>query len=209
MNMTKKKTGRPAASRTAHLGDMLSDKFSDVWKLLSETTIFLSRTKDSDAYEKQLRSWRLELQSSNRNPDIARRIRSDLTALRKNLRLQGYDLSLGRQNLIIDGFRNDASLGEGFRRVVIFISDSKIFFLTGEDNHITLAEFLERRLEAEIQTRKKWIRILDRHYLWYRRQGQNLILSGSDTETKEDFERFSAMCAANSLLFLGGLKGLR
>ncbi|GHV13060.1 hypothetical protein FACS189491_07290 [Spirochaetia bacterium] len=207
--MAEKKTGRLAAPRRVYLADILSDKFSDVWKLLSETTVFLSRTKDSDTYEKQLRTWRLELQSSNRNPDIARRIRSDLTALRKNLRLQGYDLSLGRQNLVIDGFRNDASLGEGFRRVVIFISESKIFFLTGEDNHIALAEFLERRLEAEIQARKRRIRILDRHYLWYRRQGQDLILSGSDTETKEDFERFTAMCAANSLLFLAGLKGLR
>jgi hypothetical protein len=208
MNMAEKKTEQLAAPRTAHLADMLSDKFSDVWKLLSETTVFLSRTKDLDTYEEQLRTWRLELQSSNGNPDIARRIRSDLTALRKNLRLQGYDLSLGRQNLVIDGFRNDASIGEGFRRVVVFISDSKIFFLTGEDNHITLAEFLEGQLEAEGQARKKQIRILDRHYLWYRRQGRNLILSGSDTETKEDFERLTAMCAANSLLFLGDLKGL-
>jgi hypothetical protein len=199
--MAKKKTGR--------LADILSDRFSDVWKLLSETTVFLSRTKESDAYENQIRTWRSELQSSSRNPEVAQRIRSELTALRKHLRLQGYDLSLGRQNLIIDGFRNDACLGEGFRRVVIFISDKELFFLAGDENHIALAEFLEKQVEAEINARKQRIRILDRHYLWYRRQGQDLILSGSDTETKEDFVRFSAMCDANSLLFLGGLKGLR
>ena len=96
---------------------MLSDRFSDVWKLLSETTLFLSRTKESGVYEQQLRTWRADLQSSGRNPEAAQRIRSELTALRKSLRLQGYDLSLGGQNLIIDGFRNDACLGEGFRRV--------------------------------------------------------------------------------------------
>ncbi|GHV74710.1 hypothetical protein AGMMS49940_20120 [Spirochaetia bacterium] len=199
--MAEKKAGR--------LSDMLSDRFSDVWKLLSETTLFLSRTKEIGAHEQQLRTWRSELQSSGRNPEVAQRIRSELTALRKSLRLQGYDLSLGGQNLIIDGFRNDACLGEGFRRVVIFISDNALFFLAGEENHIALAEFLEKRIEAEINARKNRIRILDRHYLWYRRQGQDLILSGSDTETKEDFARFSAMCDANSLLFLGGLKGLR
>jgi hypothetical protein len=202
--MAEKKAGR----HTATLSDILSDRFSDVWKLLSETTVFLSRTKEFGAHEHQLRTWRADL-SSNRDPEVAQRVRSELTALRKSLRLQGYDLRLGRQNLIIDGFRNDACLGEGFRRVVIFISDTAIFFLAGDENHIALAEFLEKQVEAEINARKTRIRILDRHYLWYRRQGKDLILSGSDTETKEDFARFSAMCDANSLLFLGGLKNLR
>ncbi|GHV76017.1 hypothetical protein AGMMS49942_08380 [Spirochaetia bacterium] len=207
--MAEKKAERHTATLSATLSDILSDRFSDVWKLLSETTLFLSRTKEFGAHEQQLRTWRADLQSSRQDPDVAQRIRSELTALRKSLRLQGYDLSLGRQNLIIDGFRNDACLSEGFRRVVIFISDKNIFFLAGEENHIALAEFLERQVEAKIRAHQKLIRILDRHYLWYRRQGQDLILSGSDTETKEDFARFSAMCDANSLLFLGGLKRLR
>ncbi|MDR2078942.1 MAG: hypothetical protein LBP74_04375 [Treponema sp.] len=72
-----------------------------------------------------------------------------------------------------------------------------------------MTEYLDRRIEAEAAARKRQIQILDRHYLWYRRRGQDLVLSGSDTETKEDFARFSAMCDANSLLFLSGLKGLR
>jgi hypothetical protein len=197
------------SKKTGSLADLLSDRFSDVWKLLSETTVFLSRTGEFNTYEEQLRSWRAELQSTGRNTEAAQRIRSELTELRKQLRLQGYDLSLGRQNLIIDGFRNDACLGEGFRRVVIFIAEDDIFSMAGDDNHIALAEYLERRVEAEMVSRKTRIRILDRHYLWYRRDGGNLVLSGSDTETKEDFERFSAMCRANSLLFLKGLKSLR
>jgi hypothetical protein len=198
-----------AGKKTGSLADLLSDKFSDVWKLLSETTVFLSRTGEFDLYEEQLRSWRAELQSAGRNTEAAQRIRSELTELRKQLRLQGYDLSLGRQNLLLDGFRNDSCLGEGFRRVVIFIAEQELFFIAGDENHIALAEYLERRVEAEIVSRKTRVRILDRHYLWYRRDGQNLILSGADTETEEDFGRFSAMCRANSLLFLKGLKNLR
>jgi hypothetical protein len=198
-----------AVKNNGSLSDLLSDKFSDIWKLLSETTVFLSRIGESDTYEKQLRSWRSELQSAGRNTETAHRIRSELTALRKHLRLQGYDLSLGRQNLIIDGFRNDTCLGEGFRRVVIFIAENNVFYLAGDDNHIALAEYLDRQVDAEIASRKGRVRILDRHYLWYRRDGQNLILSGSDTETREDFDRFAAMCRANSLLFLSALKNLR
>jgi hypothetical protein len=194
--------------RSGKLADVLSDFFSDVWKLLSETTVFLSRTKEFHLYENQLRLWRSELQSSYKNPEVVQRIRSEVTGLRKNLRLQGYDLSLGKQNLIFDGFRNDASLAEGFRRVVLFITDTDIFWLTGEDNHIALAGFLERQMETGNMAHRQ-IRILSKHYLWFCRMGADLILSGSDTEMKEDFEHLKAMGEANSLLFLSRLKKLK
>jgi hypothetical protein len=200
---------RLAQKKTGKLVDLFSDSFSDAWKLLSETTVFLSRTKEFDAYEHQLRTWRSQLQTSRKNPEVMRRIRSELVEIRKQLRLQGYDLSLGKQNLITDGFRNDACIAEGFRRVVIFITDTTLYSLAGDNNHIALTEYLERQTEAESYAQKRRIRILDRHYLWYRRDGNDLVLSGSDTETKEDFDRFSAMCAANSLFFLSGLKHLR
>jgi hypothetical protein len=194
-----------AHGKTNKLADIFSDLFSDAWKLLSETTVFLSRTKEFHLYEDQLRLWRAELQTSSKNPELTQRIRSEVTGLRKNLRLQGYDLSLGRQNLIFDGFRNDASMAEGFKRVVLFITDKDIFWLTGEDNHIALAEFLERQLE----TGYRQIQLLSKHYLWFRRMGTDLILSGSDTELKEDFEYLKAMGEANQLLFLSKLKKLR
>jgi hypothetical protein len=194
-----------AHGKTNRLADIFSDLFSDAWKLLSETTVFLSRTKEFHLYEDQLRLWRAELQASSKNPELTQRIRSEVTGLRKNLRLQGYDLSLGKQNLIFDGFRNDASMAEGFKRVVLFITDTDIFWLTGEDNHIALAGFLERQLE----TGYRQIRLLSKHYLWFRRVGTDLILSGSDTEMKEDFEYLKAMGEANKLLFLSKLKKLR
>ena len=53
------------------------------------------------------------------------------------------------------------------------------------------------------------IHITARHFLWYRRHGNNLILSGSDTETKEDYAHLKAAGEANPLWFLSRLKNLR
>jgi hypothetical protein len=193
--------------KSVRLADMLSDRFSDVWKLLSETTMFLSRTKEFDTYEAQLREWRLKLQIAKKDSEIGGKIRSELTELRKHLRLQGYDLSLVKQNLIFDGFRNDACIAENFKRVVLFITDNDIYWLCGDENHIVLAEFLDKQLEKITAERK--INIRSRHYLWYRRQKNELVLSGSDTELKDDFEYLKAIGEANTLLFLSKLKGLK
>ena len=187
--------------------DRISDRFSDTWKLLSETSRFLERTPVFASYEKELRSWRRDLQSAGKNPEIVQRIRREITELRKSLRYQGYDLSLARQNLVLEGFRNDTALGEGFRRVVIFFGEDDLFWLAGDDNHITLAELLERQVNVRLFKQKFAIR--SKHYLWYRRKGNDLILSGSDTETKEDFDRFKAMAETNSLLILARLKELK
>lgn len=194
------------AKKKSSFADVLNDRFTDVWKLLSDTTSFLSRTPEFHHYEIQLRSWRSELQSS-KNAETAQRIRKELTDLRKALRFQGYDLSLGNQTLIVDHFRNDASLKDGFKRVVIFLTNSGIVWLSGEENHIVLADYLEARILNHLAS--DHISIIGKHYLWYRRRGNNLILSGSDTETKEDFEHLKAMADANSLFLLGQLKNLR
>ena len=191
--------------KTGSLRDILADHFADTWKLLSETSQFLSRTPVFDHYEEDLRRWRLELQGAGKSGETARRIREEITGLRASLRREGYDLSLARQNLVIDRFRNDTALGEGFRRVVIFFGEDDTCWLAGDENHITLAELLERRMDA----RPVRGTIRSRHYLWYRRRGNDLVLSGSDTETKEDFERLKAMAGANSLVILAKLRGLR
>jgi hypothetical protein len=182
----------------------LSERFSDVWKLLSETTAFLSRTQDFAHYEPQLRAWRAALNSARTDMDLAHRIRTELVELRKGLRLQGYDLSLASHELRFEGFRNDACIREGFRRLVLFFSEDDLFWLAGDDNHIALAEYMETRLEASGGHHVK-----DRHYLWFKRQGNVLILSGSDTEAKDDFARLVAIGEANSLHLLGKLKGLK
>jgi hypothetical protein len=193
------------AGKKPSIKELLSDRFSDIWQLLSETTQFLSRTPVFGQYESQLRRWRLELQSGGQDAELSRGIRQELTELRKSLRLQGYDLSLAKQQLVFEGFRNDAALAEGFRRAVIFFGLEDIYWLAGEDNHIVLAELLEQQLAAA-QVFKP---IRSKHYLWYRRRGNDLVLCGSDTEMKEDFERLKAMGEANSLIILGKLRGLK
>jgi len=195
------------AVKLSSLTDLLSDRFSDTWKLLSETSRFLERTPVFAQYEEELRSWRRELQNAGKNIDVSRQIRQEITELRRSLRQQGYDLSLAKQNLVVDGFRNDVSLGEGFRRVVIFFCGDLVLWLSGEDNHITLAELLERQAETRLSKQKFGVR--SKHYLWYRRKGNDLILSGSDTETKENFERLKAMAEANTLFILSRLKELK
>ena len=193
-----------ARKTTLSIPAALSERFSDAWKLLSETTAFLSRTPDFPHHEPQLRAWRAALNSARTDMDLAHRIRGELVELRKGLCLQGYDLTLASHELRFEGFRNDACIREGFRRLVLFFAEDDLYWLAGEDNHIALAEYMESRLDATPN-----VRIRDRHYLWYKRQGGLLILSGSDTETKEDFARLVAIGEANSLRLLAKLKGLR
>lgn len=183
---------------------ILSEKFTDVWKLLSDTTSFLGRAQLLSQYEAQLRAWRATLQSAPKNGELVLSVKRELVALRKELRFLGYDLSLGSQSLRFEGFRNDACMREGFKRLVLFIGDDGVYWLSGDDNHVALSAFLEDRIE-KIQARQ----IRERHYLWYRRQKNELVFSGSDTETKDDFLRLERIGNANPLLLLSALKGLK
>lgn len=184
--------------------EAVGDRLADPWKLLSETTAFISRTPLMKEYEDQLRRLRSELQTCRGAADTVRRIRAELVEIRKTLRLQGWDVSLGSLNLVFDGFRNDACMAEGFRRLVLFLGDQGGWWLTGESNHINLAEYLEERVLAAGQGR-----VRERHFLWYRWHGGDLVLSGSATETKEDFERLRSIGEATPLRLLSVLKKLR
>ena len=193
----------PAAKRTS-IADAFAERFSDVWILLSGTTVYLSRTALFGQYEPQLRAWRAALQSAAHDTEAVRGIRQEIVALRKELRTRGHDLSLGAQNLRFEGFRNDACIREGFRRVVLFFGDERVYWFVGDDNHVALADFLESRLEAS------GVRVVtERHYLWFKRRGTDLVLSGSDTESKDDFARLERIGNANPFLLLAGLKGLK
>jgi hypothetical protein len=188
----------------ARLIDFFSGRFSDVWKLLSDTGVCLGRSALAAQYEEQLRQWRLELSKGGNRPD---KVRKELVELRRHLRRLGYDLRLVNQKLVFDGFRNDVSLAEGFKRVVLFIGQDHIFFLSGEENHITLADFLERTIDRWNLPQRP--RITGKHYLWYLRQGNCLILSGSDTESPDDYRRIRALGEADPLLFLSRVRQLR
>ncbi|MDR2245206.1 MAG: hypothetical protein LBE17_00810 [Treponema sp.] len=187
--------------------ELISDHFGDVWKLLSETNLFISRIGEMPQYQTQLRNLRRELQSAGNNRDRVIEVRANLIELRRNLRLRGYDLSLGRMNLVFDGFRHDDCMAEGFKRLVLFLGDTDLYWLTGMDNHIVLDACLEQKLYTS-KSAPKNLRILGKHYLWYLRRKTGFVFSGADTEPKEAYERLKAIGEAKPLLFLSKLKGL-
>jgi hypothetical protein len=174
--------------------------------LLSETSTFLGRIGELHHYENQIRSLRYKVQHTSKTDiNTLSAIRTEIVEIRKSLRRRGYSLSLAKQRLIFDGFRHEDSKALGFRRAVLFITDAGIFTLTGEENHKTLANYLDLR----IRNTRGSVEIKGQHYLWFRRDSTTLILSGSDTETKEGFERLQAAVDANLPLFLANLKDLK
>jgi hypothetical protein len=165
----------------------LAERMASTWVLLSDTTNFLSRTSVFAHYETQLRELRARLGSSKDNIDELRSIRKELMELRTALRIQGYDLSLGKLDLSIKGFRNDAAIAEGFKRIVVFIGKKNLWFITGEDNHRVLHDYLEAECD------KRGIsEVLHKHYLWYRWNNGLLMISGADSESAEDFQVLQA-----------------
>jgi hypothetical protein len=194
------------AGFTKRISSSLAEKLASNWVLLSDTTNFLSRTSSFAQYEQQLRDLRLRLTSSKGNDDELRSIRRELIELRAALRVQGYDLSLGALELSIKGFRNDAAVIEGFKRIVIFIGAKNIWFITGTDNHIALHGFLEAECEKQ-----GIVNIEQKHYLWYRWNHGLLMISGADSESAEDFRKLQdwAEQPENRLALLGKLHRAR
>ena len=158
-----------------------------------------------------MRDLRSRLNSINKsgNEKIIKEIHSELVDLRKELRLLGYDVSLGKYRLVFDGFRHDDSLREGFMRIVLYLLDDYFLWLTGEANHLELAEILDQQITRHSRATGNKIHIRGKHYLWYLRTDNELILSGADTETKEDYQRLKTFGEASSLLFLSRLKKLK
>ncbi len=165
----------------------INEYFASVWTLMSDTTIFLSNnTKIFHQYEAQLRELRHRLEQSKKDTEVLHEVRGELVAIRKSLRMQGYNLRLGSLDLKLQGFRNDDALAEGFTRCVLYLmEDDDVLYITGTANHIELDSALESRLSAS-----GYKPISQKHYLWFKWENRILILSGAASETKEDFEDF-------------------
>lgn len=184
----------------------ISERFASTWVLLSDTTNFLSRTSAFSQYEAELMDFRRRLSSSRRDEEGVHKVRAELVELRKALRLVGYDLTLGALELEVKGFRNDAALAEGFRRMALFIGLRSIWAISGDENHRALHDSLDREC-----ARRGIGDVIQKHYLWYRWTHGLLTVSGSDSETAVDFEGFRLWCEVpeNRLLILSRLRGNR
>lgn len=187
---------------TTILANTLKDAFQSDWKLLSGTEHFLASTPLHRSYEQQFKMWRKRLQSGY-NSMVSATVREEIIALRRSLRLQGYDLSLGAIQLIVKGFVNDDAAARGYRRAVICFCDTGVFWTSGEANHLELAAVLTEELE-----RKNLYRHPEMHYLWFLWQKNALVLSGSATETAEGFERLQTRAQVNPQKILRYLKTL-
>ncbi|HTX72561.1 MAG TPA: hypothetical protein VMC79_07020 [Rectinemataceae bacterium] len=184
----------------------ISERFASTWRLLSDTTIFLSRTSIFQQYEGELKELRSRLSSAGKDESVANQVRKELVEMREALRLAGYDLTLGGLELALRGFRNDAATAEGFKRMVLFIGTSGVWTLAGDENHRVLHDRLDQAL-----SRHSDLDVKQKHYLWFQWNNGLLTLSGADTETKDDFEELKRWCdnPENSLLLLSHMKRIR
>ena len=194
------------AGLVRRISTKLSERLAGAWVLLSDTTNFLSRTSVFNQYENQLRDLRMRLTTKKDDDSELREVKKELTELRAALRLQGYDLSLGSLDLSIKGFRNDAAVSEGFKRMVLFIGTRDLWYISGQENHRVLHDYLEAECE-----RRHIFGIMQKHYLWFRWSHGLLLISGADSETADDFEIFKEWGEQpeNRLAILGRLKKAR
>jgi len=183
---------------------LLARPFRSTWDLLSETTSFINMREDAEEYQDTLRNWRRRLQESSRDPEIQRQVREEIVTLRKAFRKDGYDVSLGFFDIQCEGFRNETSMNEGYRRIVLLIADRVILYEEGEGNHLNLWEALEQKSrKISLSGNREY------HHLWYRWKGRVLYLAGADSEPKESYARFCQIVQSKKLLLLASLRKLR
>lgn len=183
--------------------DRVAESFSSTWRLLSDTTNFLSRVKLLSAYDRDLREMRARLYRHRKDPEVQRQVRQRVVEIRRSLRVRGYDLRLGSRDIVLEGFRHDDAMGEGFRRLVIGITPDDVIAVSGDVNHQELAAMMDRRLQNPRSPRS-----VSFHYLWYRWRSQVLVLSGSASETAQQFEELREYFEGNKELLLKKLSRL-
>ncbi len=181
----------------------LAESISSTWRLLSDTTNFLSRMKLLEQYETELRAWRERLSRNRNSQQVAREIRQDIVELRKHLRSLGYDLRLGSKDITLEGWRHDDAMAEGFRRIVLGVAEDEIYYVAGDANHNDLSDALESQCRA-----RRGCKPYSLHCLWYRWRANVLVLSGAASETADQFEVFRKYFEANKDLLLRRLSAL-
>ena len=155
------------------------------------------------SYDNLIAQLRIRLQNTPVNSAVLQDVQYALTEIRKRIRLSGYDLSMGKFDLIFDGFHNDDIYGS-LSRMVLYINDHGVFhWKTGEENHIELAAFLESYMQ-----KIKESNIIQKHYLWYKWTKTTLTLSGAASESKEGYRKLMDYALADTLLFLTRIKKL-
>ena len=162
----------------------ITERFANIWVLLSDTDNFVSRSGLSRHYEQTLREWRKAVQENSQNSEKLREIKKEIVAFRGARRSEGWELRLGSLDIQLKGFRGDDALASGFRRMVLMVEKSgAIRYVVGSANHIELAKELEQQLSWVPHTE-----LLHIHYLWYRRVAGAIELAGADSQPRDSQE---------------------
>jgi hypothetical protein len=170
----------------------IKEEISSIWTLLDDTSIFLSKINKFEDYEKDIRYWKECLRNYHHNSDIRNEIKREIINLRKNLRLDGYNLQLGAKDIEVFEFKSDDASLEGYKRMVLVIDKDDFFYLTGEENHMLLLKYLCIRLRKKEGYAFKGI-----HFLWYRWIDNILQFCGADSESKYNYENFKEFVKNN------------
>lgn len=186
-----------------NLVNSIREEIASIWKLLNDTTIFLTRIKKFNEYENQIREWRSKLQRFRNNPNIRKEVRQSIIYLRNSFRSQGFDLKLGSKDVEVFGFMSDDALIYGFKRIVLVIDDDDLFYITGEDNHQTLMNLMALRLKVE-----NIYYFNNIHNLWFRWHNNILQFYGADSEGRESLEKFVEFVKNNKDFILKKMRNL-
>lgn len=181
----------------------VQELFVSSWKLLNETTVFLSGTNIFTRYEKKLCNWRNQLTKFPENEQTYKKIKNKLIELRRKLRNEGYDLHSASRNIVINGYKNDNAPSDGYKRLVIFITDQNIYYLAGSDTHAQLAKYLGLKLGIENLKTKPSV-----HNLWFRWNNNILELCGADSETVDNMEHLRSYLESHKIHMIKKLKGV-
>lgn len=181
----------------------IKEELVSIWKLMSDTRMFLTKIKKFDEYEKQFREWRAKLQKYPHDANIRKEIRKSIIVFRNYFRTNGYNLKLGSKDIKVFSFKSDDATALGFRRMVLIIDNNNVYYITGDENHLELLRFLSRKLNAGNDYYFK-----DAHHLWYRWHNNVLQIYGSDSEDKNQFEKLKIYIENNKNYLLKQLKNL-
>ena len=186
----------------------ISGKVNKYWEFLDETSALLNRTAVKGRFEKELSAIAHRFQCAPKNLAILKELNEALKELRKQMRLLGYDLTMGKYTLFFDGFYNDEAYGSFTRMVLVIDKNYAFYWNTGDANHVTLDYLLKNSLMKANMKKEMCIEIKDSHYLWFKKTKTTVTFCGSATETVEAYERLKKYAEADNLFFLSRLKGL-
>jgi len=182
----------------------IAKEINEVWELVNETSLLLSQTSVKNHYADHVTTLQRWLQHCPVNQAILHEARNALKELRKRLRFEGYDLSMGKYKLIFDGFHNDEVFGK-FKRMVLYIDiNNMLYWITGDANHQELGQMLEKRISL-----LPCHNLIGKHYLWFMWTRTTLTISGAASESMRSYIELKAYAEADSLKFLSYLKKLR